>query len=358
MAEDLQKLELVIENFKEQEEILMPELNFFEIAGFPSRENVFSNVLKFYLNPKKPHGYGIRVLKIFLESFSDIPESELHDANIYREVVTNSKKRIDLVIETKNYVFGIENKVYHILNNDLKHYKEYLETKYDNKSVHILVLSLNGEASEVDCIVTFMSYKDLLKKMENLGSSDFSNKYEFFLKEFLQNLKNHFPSFMTKEQIDFLLINDEAINQIKKLSDIATNFIASKSSEIQKQIIIDESKWYFYRPVAFSFEIQTENIAPQYKLACTAQLSSIYIEVFCTDLKLYSKLQKRLSEDYTDSLKDQNNLIKIKNNWLYVREFKEVNKSGIEILIAQEIKKIIDLIDQFISEESNHVQLN
>lgn len=41
-----------------------------DVAGFPSRENVCSNILAFYLNPAAEHGLGDLLLTISVQDVS------------------------------------------------------------------------------------------------------------------------------------------------------------------------------------------------------------------------------------------------------------------------------------------------
>jgi len=92
-----------------------------EIAGFPHYENVCSNILKYFIDPQKEHGLTNLVLNSVLECINENIElsSECESVSVMREVVTKNSKRLDLLVISNNYVIGIENKIYHILNNDL-----------------------------------------------------------------------------------------------------------------------------------------------------------------------------------------------------------------------------------------------
>ena len=129
--DSLPQLQGTIDFFKSNEDQLINEPTFFEIAGFPSRENVFSNFLKFYFNSKEKHLLGTRVLEALLHSIPGIDLGGLETKYVKREVVTKKQNRIDLIIETDGYVIAIENKVYHIINNDLADYSDYLAQQHN-----------------------------------------------------------------------------------------------------------------------------------------------------------------------------------------------------------------------------------
>ncbi len=67
-----------------------------DVAGFPSRENVCSNILAFYLNPAEEHGLGDLLLtslfRMFLVEEDDIPSTD--QVRIQREYGTDERKRM------------------------------------------------------------------------------------------------------------------------------------------------------------------------------------------------------------------------------------------------------------------------
>src|SRR4051812_40431186 len=79
---------------------------FFEIAGFPRRENVNSNTLAFYLDENEEHGFGrlfFNSLLYLLVKKGAIPNErlDLYETHytVEREVYGDSK-RIDILIKS------------------------------------------------------------------------------------------------------------------------------------------------------------------------------------------------------------------------------------------------------------------
>lgn len=108
---------------------------FMDVAGFPRRENVCSNILAFYLDPAGEHGLGDLLLSSFFRMAgideADIPAMD--QAQIYREFSTEQGKRIDLVIDDPDFTIGIENKIDHWLANDLKEYAREIDRLGERK---------------------------------------------------------------------------------------------------------------------------------------------------------------------------------------------------------------------------------
>ena len=124
--------------------------NLIEIAGYPSWENVNSNLLAFYFDEQEEHGFG----RLFFSSLLDVLSDEFpeFDRNAFeaedpvtaeREVFTQAGGRIDLLIrpasieekETSeqshnaSWAILIENKLYHYLANSLKDYWDSVDAE-------------------------------------------------------------------------------------------------------------------------------------------------------------------------------------------------------------------------------------
>ncbi len=120
---------------------------FMEISGYPHYENVCSNILQFFLNPTNEH----ELYDLVLISLSKLAQiglyTEYYQGNIsvQREVETINGGRLDLLIITKNYVIGIENKVFHFLDNDLKDYEDTIKAYCTEDKIPInIILHLIG----------------------------------------------------------------------------------------------------------------------------------------------------------------------------------------------------------------------
>ncbi len=107
---------------------------FLEIAGIQSKEVYISRILEFFLDANEHHPFG----NIFVRSFHNLYGAKSEKGNkkeqesskyvkvvdTHTEYKTNNNKRIDILVETDNYVLAIENKIYAGLYNDLEDYKK------------------------------------------------------------------------------------------------------------------------------------------------------------------------------------------------------------------------------------------
>jgi hypothetical protein len=118
-----------------------------EVAGYPHYENVASNILAFFLQPAEEHGLGDLLLTSLMAALPDKNWQTWEfqsDVTVEREHWTDMGGRLDLIIVARDLVIGIENKIYHTLNNDLSDYKNLIEKKGSKESTRIkIVLSPN-----------------------------------------------------------------------------------------------------------------------------------------------------------------------------------------------------------------------
>lgn len=194
---------------------------FFEITGYPHLENVSSNVLAFYLQPSNPHELG----GLFLQSLCcavnhSIDGLEVASANVRTEESTSGNKRIDIVIETDQSIIGIENKIYHELNNDLRAYWQHLSSNAQSRNVLGIVLSLKPMQSPYATKFKNITYEQLFTQFEpSLSKLDQSNRYHLFLLDFIQNIRNLTGgTTMDIDRINFFRSHQQEINNL--LSEI------------------------------------------------------------------------------------------------------------------------------------------
>ena len=160
---------------------LLPEskqhLGIFEVSGYPHYENVCSNVLAFYLHPQKEHGFGHLFLTALLK-LAKVDVSELSQSiKIDREYPTLNGGRLDLMIFYDSYAIGVENKIFHHLNNDLFDYRATIDWEANDRKLTPLriVLSLRRivESEALKRLKTTgfinVTYEDLWRELRTLA---------------------------------------------------------------------------------------------------------------------------------------------------------------------------------------------
>lgn len=198
--------------------------NIFEISGFPHYETVFNNVLAFFLDSSESHNFKNIVYKSLLELLKsksdkiDLYDEETWEVN--REESTDNGKLIDILIRSENYIIGIETKINASLTNDIDDYYNHIEKIKENGQKPIFVIlskkSINENRKNIFSI-THKEFNSILEK--NINSND-NNKYDYLLKDFLENMNNFYGgSTMNKEFIELLKDEEKA----EKIKDIYFN---------------------------------------------------------------------------------------------------------------------------------------
>lgn len=246
----------------------MKNLTLLEIANRQRDENLYSDILAFFLNPTKSHGLRITVLKALIETAyqGDAFEEDYRSVYISREFPidrdTTKPKRIDFFILTKNYVIGIENKIDHILNNPLDIYdQEFLKhAGKDNdqqpiRKIMRIILSaklipLDEKYIEVGWKV--VTYEDFFKKLKEneilLKSSPYFDYLDQLILSITNNSKknlNQEPRSAQKSLID-KLESKEWKKWMDSDSDGCSVYYSFVDSNIQVFAYINESSdgWY------------------------------------------------------------------------------------------------------------------
>jgi len=167
------------------------EKTVFSIGGRGHYENPISDVLAFFLDPNEDHEMGHLVTQAML-SCSGITAPPHSIEAIHREYVTNEQARLDLVVVGDNWVLAIENKVYHTAINPFKHYKKFLEKAFPEKkeNLKLILLSPKNDQAEDWQPVSFTELAQAIQAgmAEQVLELPF-NKWHFFLRDFLTNLK-------------------------------------------------------------------------------------------------------------------------------------------------------------------------
>jgi hypothetical protein len=177
------------------------EPTFLDIAKCPRWENVWSNILAFYLTPGNSHHLDALLLKSIFQTIDEaIPFTDLQNISVHREYSTATGKRIDIVVVGAGFVLGIENKVDAGLDNDLEDYSGAIEALAKDKKAYKIVLS-KYQQPVTDGFVNLL-YSDLIKTIkQNIGeyTAFADTKYLIFLFDFLKNIENN---------INFNMMND------------------------------------------------------------------------------------------------------------------------------------------------------
>ena len=242
---------MVIDNLKKFDWIsefvsILPKIeyerkDFISIAGYPSWENVNSNLLAFYFDENEEHKfYGLFInslLDIYYEKTNTkIPRETFEgDFSVEREVQTDSNKRIDILINESStpteWSIIIENKIYAALYNDLEDYWDSV----DSKNKIGIVLSINPVDINNTDFINILHRELLNKVIQNLPNyyEQSDDRHLLLLKEYVLNINTHYRN--TKEMDETLKIfqsKREDIETIIKLDARLHEFVSKTVSKI------------------------------------------------------------------------------------------------------------------------------
>ncbi len=189
-----------------------------ELSGYPHLENVYSNILAFFLDPEREHGFG----PLFLESLLSVAGCEAiqdgEKVEVNREEITGTRKQIDLVISTDTLIVGIENKIYNALHNDLEDYGRHIDNSANERRVCKILLGLNlPDDRELFGFkpITYQDYfGEVLRRIGPtlIGSSD---RYRQFALEVIETVKHLTEgSAMKPEMLNFFQQHEEDVDSL------------------------------------------------------------------------------------------------------------------------------------------------
>lgn len=242
------------------------EANLFSVGARGHYENPVSDVLAFYLDPAGDHGLGTMALEALLAC---MPEADNITSALVmppeREVSTVEGNRIDLLLESDDWVMIIENKIEHLLNNPFDDYTAYLHgDNYRDKKRYFVVLSPHGRAPTGWMGI---SYPELTRQLngrldEALVSAP-SNKWLILLREYVLHLESLMinPAFPAETE-EFVRDN---LHRIHELVQLKNNVIKGMMEEGKRTLTaqfrlqsygvkVVLNTWLGYPALRFSFE--------------------------------------------------------------------------------------------------------
>ena len=195
------------------------EPTFMEIAGYPHFENVCSNILAFYLQPSNNHGFGTLFLDVLVTLINEEMVTDGGDIDVRREELTRNEKRIDLVIESENYIIGIENKIFAGLYNDFCDYSKHLSSLSDGRQVCKVLLSLHLiPSSPALCGFYPISYQIFFQKvLTNIDSYSLAvnEPHQTFLLDFIRTIQNlQRVTTMDQQRLEYFRNNYQGITAL------------------------------------------------------------------------------------------------------------------------------------------------
>lgn|GEM_PF-915516 len=205
MTLSLEQITHLLNGVKSFPPLRKQEKTFMEIAGYPHFENVCSNVLQFYLQPSNEHGFGSLLLDSLFALINEAvdgkpkPKKEVvidsQNIDVQREVSTAKDNRIDLLIESDNFVLAIENKIRANAYNPFDDYTNHIESISNGREIYKVLLSLYPLKVAPKKIDGFqpITYQLLFERViANIGSYLLTSRasHTIFFRDFIQTIQN------------------------------------------------------------------------------------------------------------------------------------------------------------------------
>ncbi|MFC2064154.1 PD-(D/E)XK nuclease family protein [Chloroflexota bacterium] len=244
---NLQELTDLLETFPYSAPKAETPATYLEISGYPHLENVASNILKFFVDSQEVHQLYSLFLQSLLEAAGiQATAEDLQIEDVQREEYTVELTRLDLVISTQTLIVGVENKLFHGLNNDFKIYEKHLRTKADQRATICILLTLHPvEVSPRLGAFIPVTYSAFFEKIRNnLGqfAVEANPRYLPFLFDFMQTLE-HFQQENTVDDSEFrgwVAKNQEEItNLLSEIRRFKSN-LRNQVKLLQAQIDVDK----------------------------------------------------------------------------------------------------------------------
>lgn len=243
---------------------------FMQISGYPHYENVCSNILSFYFESNNEHGLRDlcyqALLKCLKEDKGELSNESVVD--VEREVNCNGK-RLDLVLTSDSYVIGIENKIWHELNNDLKIYKKEIDNRTKNNDLTPICIVLGIRKETPSSGFISVTYKQFLKELKSLSghySIHANSKYVTYLHDFIKTIEDLQGENMKNEaHVEFFKENYQIIQELNCELGKYQKSLNGKVCELKSLIEIDDNKlnlWIYKKSVlVFDFLFNNEKLA-------------------------------------------------------------------------------------------------
>jgi len=278
-------------------------------------------------------------------------ESKSGYFQVDREVYTNKGGRLDIVIETDNQIIGIENKLFHHLNNDLADYSQSIDDWSKPRQLDPIKIILSIKKEQATHGFVNITYDELWETIrDSLGNhvTTSSQKWLLYLADFMSTIENLSGGSMELDANDqFFIDNEEKVNAL--IND-RNKFIAKLNSKIRELMEITEKpdecdeQWIYAKScLVHDFKLSGYSIAfdlnilPKWKLTLFGRnngsrlyLSELMATPFFKD-KQFKEQNSRLIVEEWDLTADLVDIQKGLLNWcdllIKAEKYKNENKS-------------------------------
>ena len=317
--------------------------NIFEILKIKNMEIRHSNFLGWLLDPEESHNLENEFLKGFVQE--GINKNKYTEITVDIDLIDSVKidreyKDIDLLIESHNVVFCIENKIFSNEHSDqLKKYRKIVQKEFPNKEKVFIYLTPSGKPSQQETELYLpISYSVVLDVLKHLNIKKIDKNAQIYILDYIATLEkdilknNELKAPLSKLHLEY----GEFIKQILE----KRNTSQSKEREIYKkhQEFFDYFSKNNFDPEWISLLIQKTLLKNGYKLG---SINSKYVRFYPVELEPYIYKSK------------QRNTWEHREIFIFELEIKEKNKIAIRSCVNRRgdedfdydgLLKIIDTI--------------
>ena len=317
--------------------------NIFEILKIKNMEIRHSNFLGWLLDPEESHNLKNEFLKGFVQE--GINKNKYTEITVDIDLIDSVKiereyEDIDLLIESHNVVFCIENKIFSNEHSDqLKKYKKIVQKEFPNKEKVFIYLTPSGKPSQQETELYLpISYSVVLEVLKHLNIKKIDKNAQIYILDYIAILEkdilknNELKAPLSKLHLEY----GEFIKQILEKRSTSQ----SKEREIYKkhQEFFDYFSKNNFDPEWISLLIQKTLLKNGYKLG---SINSKYVRFYPVELEAYIYKSK------------QSNTWEHREIFIFELEIKEKNKIAIRSCVNRRgdgdfdydgLLKIIDTI--------------
>lgn len=266
IVEVLEKVDDVIDEFKNSSCKLEEGYNIFRVLEVGSKEVMMCRVLADMLNPEGNHGQGTKYLKTFMADVlgMEITDKQLATARVYKEYPIKNDRRIDIVIRNEEWFVPIEVKIHAgEQKSQCYDYYKYAVKRDENAKVVYLTkwgtmpskYSMSSYENEdiltEDRIICISFLRDICSWLENILISE-SGTMEIIIRQYLE------------------AIHDFAIDDKEELKTRITDKIMEKEEYFRAALEIEKSMKTLKAGVIYQlfveFEKQMEPLLGRFEL--------------------------------------------------------------------------------------------
>ncbi|MFA0695568.1 PD-(D/E)XK nuclease family protein [Vibrio sp. 10N.222.49.C9] len=310
MDTQLTRFERLLEEFKELEPSEISEPTIFSIGSKGYFENPTTDILAFFCDSNGQHQLGDVALKALLNclpvEYCSLDSSLIEKPE--REVRTAAGKRIDLLLESSDWVLVLENKINHQQNNPFEHYESFVreeqnQARFSDKQVLFVVLSPSGESLTKGW--HGVSYPQLITELKAQLAEQFIsqpiNKWTLLLREFILHLESLMsqPS-VNQQTLDFVINNLAAIKEVQEtkkqaISEYHQQLQATIQSNIGKEVITRLEHWGGFPALRFYLSNWEEEVESDVVLLLSGDKAE-------SSINTYAHLRNGVGESTADAI--------------------------------------------------------